>query len=192
MRALLFFVIIALLVLLAHEMGWVTFSRSSGPNRDTIGVTVNKDDVKRDVDNADTRVKEWGEKARERVRDLGRKDDTSSNVEKPALLVSRYAIALEPGSRTDVMVTRTGNDLTPTDLQITTTPGSNLVVAGGKFANGERQTVISIAAPPGAVDGRIDLATEHAKESITVEVKSQPASMWEPNPQFPRVETYKF
>jgi len=194
MRGFLFLLILILLAALAYAMGWFDFSSSDSPGQSTIGVNINKDEVRRDVNKADDAIDEAGERAKEGLDELGRKiQGSSSNSESPTLKVSRYAVALETGSRIDVTVTRSGADLKPAELTFVTSPGSNLVVTGGKFDAGQRDTTVTIEAPPGAVDGRVDLSSGELKESITVEVKTQPATMWDQNATWPpRRETYRF
>ncbi|HYF49611.1 MAG TPA: hypothetical protein VEJ63_09410 [Planctomycetota bacterium] len=193
MRGFVFFLILVLLAVLAYAMGWINFSSSDAPGQSTVGVTFNKDEVKRDVSRADESLGRAGERAKEGLSGLGDRLKGVANPETPGLNVNRYAVAIETGARVDVTVTRGGKDLPEAQLAFTTSPGSNLVVTGGKFEAGQPETTVTIEAPPGAVDGRVDLGLGDLKESVTVEVRTQPATMWDQNPAWPpHRPTYRF
>jgi len=186
MRGLLFLLTLGLLAVLAYAVGWINFSSNDAPGQSSVGVSVNKDEVRRDVDSADESLGRVADRTKEGLSDIGRKLKGVTESEKTTLKVSRYAIALDAGTRSDITVTRTGTNVEPFQLAFVTSPGSNLIVTGGKFDKGQRDTIVTIEAPAGAVDGRVDISHGEAKESVTVEVKTLPATMWEQSPAWPQ------
>jgi len=185
-RGILLFLILAILVVLAVVMGWIDFSGTSSSSRSTVSVSVDKDEVEKDLSKTKETVGRWSESAQEEARELAKKVEKATETEKLGLRVNKYAVQLDQGARVDVTVTRYGSDLKPATLKVTATPQSQLLVSGGTFEQGQAETTVTIEAPQGAVDGRVDLQLGDARESISVEVKSQPAAMWQPQMEWPR------
>jgi hypothetical protein len=162
MRALLVILIIAAIAL-AFWIGWLGFTATELPaDKTQVGVTVDKGGIKKDVG-------EWQRRAADKWRDLTGKDAVKGG--NGNLVVETSRIELAAGTATRVKVTRIGEDLKQAQLKLSSTPDSNLVVTGGEFGAGQKDTTITIEAPAGATGGRIYLGLEGQQEAaITVDV----------------------
>lgn len=162
LRAMLIILVIGAIVL-AFWFGWLGFTATKLPQDKTqIGITVDRGEAKKDVD-------AWERKATDAWRDVTGK--RSSDGSAGNLVPEMSRIELATGTATRIKVTRAGDDLKQAQLKLSSTPDSNLVVTGGAFAAGQKDTTITIEAPAGATGGRIYLGLDGQQEAaITVDV----------------------
>ena len=103
--------------------------------------------------------------------DLARKTDSSTENRHAGLTLDKAAIELDAGARTDVTVSRTGDDLKMLQLGLLPSSGSNLLVSGGLFNAGETSTSITVEAPKTARSGRITIEAGNNAAFLAVSVK---------------------
>jgi hypothetical protein len=167
--------VIAICVVLAFYFGWFSLSSHSGGEKTNVEFSVDKQKIREDTAKARTEVKQLSDKAQQEARDLADKIHRATQKERPALQLEANSLEIDRGRSDTIRVIRTG-DLTPLQLELTPSPGSNLVPSGGEFKAGDDTTTITIYAPQDANDGSIHIAADANVETLKVTVRSPSAA----------------
>jgi hypothetical protein len=178
MRGLTVLLFIALIIVLAFWFGWFQVRKEDkSPNRTDYQFTIDKGEMKRDVEETEHKIRGAADKTREEIHEATEPEPRSE------ISIEKRQIEVEANSKTDVKVTRSGNDLSETQLKVVASPHSNLIVRGGYFLKGERQTVITIEAPPSAIDGQVAVQLhdgEHELVQVRVQTPHEVMMQWPP------------
>lgn len=168
------FLTIVILGIFAAYMSWFTVSTSSDVHNDkaNIDLTIDKGKVKEDAAAAKEKAQELGQKTRDEAQEVARKIERLTEKNTTRMEFDTHNVDIQRGTALDIVVNRSGDDLSRLQLGLVPSPGSNLLLSGGLFKAGETFSNISIEAPKDAKDGTITVVASGKAEIITITVKN--------------------
>lgn len=163
-----FILLVVVLVVVAFYIGWFDFTSSTTNNqRVDVGLSVDKEKMRQDLNRAEQRAREMAENARREARGLARRVETATRRE-GTFTLDNATVQISQGWSKSVSVTREDNDPSAYSLVLKTEPDSKLLVKGGEFKDGQKETTITIEAPADAYSGVISVEGYGKSEPIMV------------------------
>lgn len=171
MKGFMLLLFLALMVVLAMWAGWFGVSTTDQGGKTHITATFDKDEVKRDVESTEQKVRNLGGKERETV--VIEKDTNEPPLIQEPLTtlfsIDKESIILGPGAAAVVTLTRSGK-LEPRAVAMTPAEGTGIKAQNIEFAEGQASKTIVIEAPLGAKDGLVTFEYMGQTEGVYVNV----------------------
>jgi hypothetical protein len=173
-RFLIVFALFVLAAMVVVYLGWFHIGASSTAdgNHESVEITMNKDKINADSAKVADEVKSVAREAGAGIKKIAGKVENSISAKQQTILTAdRKSVDLEPGERSTIRVSRSGGDLPAMTLTLTAAPASKLLVTGGEFKTGERESFVVIEAAKDATDGTVSVEGSGASEHVNVAVK---------------------